>query len=493
VLTKLGGWIMEEGFPLLVENLVIMGAMISAQKLLDAWGCAADQALANTAPEQGTGLGLLLNYMLNPNNSVQQRWQTFADLVQQARPDAAEQGVLLDAIVTTADPTADQAAAAWRWPEDTRDALVAVLATYTGDLAPEGYRILGAYAYNGTPLPIKVAAEVALDAMALAAQPTPGVSYATLQVFYGDQGRWVQQTPDGLSVANPGGLALARFDNKLFLAYTGQGRLLCLLSPSANSGSSASLDQQLVLPYTSLLAPSLVAIGDCLLLLFVGDGNQVYGLSSSDGSTFGQPRALRSAQTNAPVTSLGPVGAADIGNGRLGLCVLDTPEHLSIYAVEAGDCANGTLDLAATAPWNETGLAGGFGAPGPALAGADGLFYLGYTAIGAAGGSRTLRLLAGAYPQTRPAPLTLADPPAVDSGLGLTLAEDGKATPNAVYLRNGQITLAAPAPGTTVTPGSSAAIPLQEQTFIGGAQPALCFSGGRAYLAFTVPTPAAGG
>ncbi len=484
VLTKLGGWLMDEGFPLLVKNLVILGALISAQRLLAAWGGASDQALAQTAPEQSTGLGLLLNYMLNPNNSPQTRWQTFADLVAQARPDAAEQTLLLDAIVTTADPAADQAAAAWRWPDSTRESLVMVLAQYSGDLAPGGYQILGAYTDSGQPLPIKTAAEVALSALALADKPTPGVSYRSLQVFHRDQDQWIGQPPYGLRVAAPGGLAFATFNDKLYLAYTGFGRLLCLLLPSAKSGSSDALDQQLVLPYSSIYAPTLVSIGGCLLLLFVGDGDAVYGCRSTDGIQFSTPERLLIQGAQTGLTSRDQVGACDLGQGELGVAVLCQDGFLRIYCTYSAEWSSAPLDcllFSQMEEWDQVNLGPGFGAAGTALACGNGQVYLAYTCTGPDGSNR-LGLAAGAYPGTRPAALTLAEQTAVDSGLALATAEDGNGTPSAAYVRAGRITIAAPGKS---DPG--APIPIQLQTLGSGAQPALCDYAGRAYLAYTVP------
>ncbi|MFP5514183.1 MAG: hypothetical protein ACLGJC_13980 [Alphaproteobacteria bacterium] len=168
-LSNLGSWIVSKGFPALVKNLAIMVAFTSAQKLLQVWQQAASQDLQNMAPQQSTGLGLLINYMLNENNPIATRWTTFADYVQAGSvaadvPSTGTQQMVLTTIVMTKDPAADSAQAGWTWPQATEVALVDQLAQY-GSAATQyqAYQALATYTYDGKPLPVKVACNVALE------------------------------------------------------------------------------------------------------------------------------------------------------------------------------------------------------------------------------------------------------------------------------------------------------------------------------------------
>jgi hypothetical protein len=100
---------------------------------------------------------MLLDYMLNPANSVQDRWNTFALYVQQSSASSDEQTMAVTGILTLANPTADAALKAWRWAPADQAAVVKAMTAK----ATEAYQTLGGYLYKGKALPVKVAATVA--------------------------------------------------------------------------------------------------------------------------------------------------------------------------------------------------------------------------------------------------------------------------------------------------------------------------------------------
>lgn len=77
LLRQIGGWIMKNGskiFSELVKNLVILFAFQASAELLKVWRKSITEELADLSAQESTGMGLLLNYLLNPHNSIQTRW-----------------------------------------------------------------------------------------------------------------------------------------------------------------------------------------------------------------------------------------------------------------------------------------------------------------------------------------------------------------------------------------------------------------------------------
>ncbi|WP_222931285.1 hypothetical protein, partial [Xanthovirga aplysinae] len=62
-----------------LKNAAIMGGMEGAQKLLDSWYEQAEVNIAERQPSEVAPLGLFMDYMMNPANSIEDRWNTFAD------------------------------------------------------------------------------------------------------------------------------------------------------------------------------------------------------------------------------------------------------------------------------------------------------------------------------------------------------------------------------------------------------------------------------
>ena len=103
LLAKIGGWILAKGLPELMQNLVVVIAFQSAGQILQPWKQSDTQTIQNLHPRQSTGLGLLLNYLLNEQNPVQTRWNTFADYVQQSAADNATLQMTVAAVLMTKD------------------------------------------------------------------------------------------------------------------------------------------------------------------------------------------------------------------------------------------------------------------------------------------------------------------------------------------------------------------------------------------------------
>lgn len=167
LLRGLGNWLMKKGIPALTEMLAIQFSMMATQKILEIWRQQDEQSLAELQPRQTTGLGLLLNYMLNPNNSIATRWNTFADYVQQTSTgDSSKDNpaiqVVLVSVLAVNNAAADQAANNWRWSTSDENALISQLSQSTGSNTYQAFQTLGTYTYNGQTLPVKVACQMAI-------------------------------------------------------------------------------------------------------------------------------------------------------------------------------------------------------------------------------------------------------------------------------------------------------------------------------------------
>lgn len=181
LLTKVGYWLVETGFPKLVENLVLYFSLQSIDKVLAFWRKKSDDWLNEQAPQSVSGIGLFVNYMLNTQNSVQTRWNTFADFVQQSvltlqfsddlhgknemRVQLTQQMTLLGHILMVGNRLADDEQKAWRWPQSEENQVIAKMAAYP--ISPQSqykaYReILAVAQYKSKLLPIKVACAVAI-------------------------------------------------------------------------------------------------------------------------------------------------------------------------------------------------------------------------------------------------------------------------------------------------------------------------------------------
>jgi hypothetical protein len=163
LVNTIGGWILTKALPALLEMAVISFAFDTAGKLLDAWKTADAKAIANLQPRQSTGLGLLINYMLDDSKPVSDRWNTYADYLQQSGVDNASAQMSVTTIQMTQNTTADTALANWRWSTSDEQAAVAAMAPFTGAQMYQAFQALGAYTYNGQPLPVKVGASVAMQ------------------------------------------------------------------------------------------------------------------------------------------------------------------------------------------------------------------------------------------------------------------------------------------------------------------------------------------
>lgn len=181
LLTKVGYWIVETGFPKLVENLVLYFSLQSIDKVLDCWRKQGEAWLNEQAPQSVSGIGLFVNYMLNTQNSVQTRWNSFADFVQQSaltlqfkddlqgknemRVQLTQQMTLLGHVLMVGNRFADDQQKAWRWPQEEEYRLITKMAAYP-ILPNSQYKayceVLAVAQYKGQNLPIKVACAVAI-------------------------------------------------------------------------------------------------------------------------------------------------------------------------------------------------------------------------------------------------------------------------------------------------------------------------------------------
>jgi len=161
LLNAVGSYVMKE-LPALLKEEVIEVALDSAVELLKAWQDADAQGVENLQPRQSTGLGLLINNMLNEQNPVQARWQTFANFVQLSAPGNATLQMIIAAVLMTKNPATDTAATNWRWSTAEQNAAVAKMTPFTGTNAFQAFQALGAYTFNGQVLPVKVGAQVAM-------------------------------------------------------------------------------------------------------------------------------------------------------------------------------------------------------------------------------------------------------------------------------------------------------------------------------------------
>ena len=149
-------------FKFVLKNAAVMGGMIAAQKLLELWYKKAAISYSNEQPSAAAPLGLLLNYMENPANSVEERWTTFADYVQEGA-DANEQNMLVSGILSLKNAQEDKALSDWRWSSDDENQAVNKMMQYSkASDWPKAYATLASYTYKNKPLPIKVGAGVAL-------------------------------------------------------------------------------------------------------------------------------------------------------------------------------------------------------------------------------------------------------------------------------------------------------------------------------------------
>src|SRR5690606_2137780 len=140
--------------------------MTGAQKLLALWYKKAGQSYANEMPTAAAPLGLLMNYLENPANSIAERWTTFSWYVQ-AGADPQEQNLVVSGLLSLKNQAEDAALEGWKWSSDDQNAAVNAMAKYSAPAdQPKAYQTLAAYSYEGKPLPLKVGAGVALKYIA---------------------------------------------------------------------------------------------------------------------------------------------------------------------------------------------------------------------------------------------------------------------------------------------------------------------------------------
>ncbi|ATB66664.1 hypothetical protein [Pseudomonas mosselii] len=166
VVNGVGNWIMTKALPTLIEGAVIYVAFQSVGAIFQAWKNQDEKDIENLQPRQSTGVGVLVNYMLQDDKPVAARWQTFSQYVAEVQGDPKTVGVTISTLLQTGNTKADNDAANWRWSSDDENQVVASMAPYTGDQACKAFVILGNATYQGKPLPVKVGASVAMKYLA---------------------------------------------------------------------------------------------------------------------------------------------------------------------------------------------------------------------------------------------------------------------------------------------------------------------------------------
>ena len=142
----------------ILKNVVIMGAMEGWSELNQYWYKQAGQNASDATPQPGSPTGMLLDYMLNPQNTVQARWNTFGEYASQSGVAPSDQSTTLVALLTIKNKKEDAAVTAWRWtPADKAAAVQAMTKAPAG----QSYQALGEYTYKGKTLPVKIGATVA--------------------------------------------------------------------------------------------------------------------------------------------------------------------------------------------------------------------------------------------------------------------------------------------------------------------------------------------
>lgn len=172
VLNSIGNWVMTKALPTLIEGAVIYVAFQSVSKILEAWKNQDEKDIANLQPRQSTGLGLLVNYMLQDSTPVATRWQTFSEYVQDVYANSQDSDhvqtlqVTLSSLLQTGNTQADNEAAAWRWSDQDQANVVNSMKADSGNNTYLAFQVLGNTTYQGKPLPVKVGATVAMNYLA---------------------------------------------------------------------------------------------------------------------------------------------------------------------------------------------------------------------------------------------------------------------------------------------------------------------------------------
>ena len=162
LLSSVGNWVMTKALPTLIEGAVMYVAFQTVGAIFNAWKNADQQDIANLAPQQSTGLGLLVNYMLQDATPVATRWTTFSEYAAEVQGDPTTLSLTLSTLLQTANSLADNAQNAWKWPDSDQAALIAQMAPDTGANAAQAFLTLATANYQGGPLPVKVGASVAM-------------------------------------------------------------------------------------------------------------------------------------------------------------------------------------------------------------------------------------------------------------------------------------------------------------------------------------------
>lgn len=169
LLKQLGQWTVKNMFPELTKFLFIQAAFVSVNKLLKVWKKKAEEDL-ETTPTDTVPTGLLINYLLNPNINLSERWMTFADYAEQVSQQnndesIPQQKILLSNVMMTDNALADGEQKNWYWTTNEKNNVINnMVNAYQQD--PENYSAVYKYLadpVNGKKIPIKVGCSIALN------------------------------------------------------------------------------------------------------------------------------------------------------------------------------------------------------------------------------------------------------------------------------------------------------------------------------------------
>ena len=169
LLKQLGQWTVKTLLPELTKFLFIQAAFVSVNKLLNVWKQKAEEDL-ETTPTETVPTGLLINYLLNPNINLLERWMTFADYAEQVSKQGndesiPQQKILLSNIMMTHNAAADEEQKNWHWTTNERNNVInGMVNAYQQDPGNDSavYKDL-ADPINGKNIPIKLGCSVALS------------------------------------------------------------------------------------------------------------------------------------------------------------------------------------------------------------------------------------------------------------------------------------------------------------------------------------------
>jgi hypothetical protein len=108
----------------------------------------------------------------------------------------------------------------------------------------------------------------------------------------------------GLSEFSRVGPAVARFNNRLHLAWTGTDNRLNIMSSTSPNLGIFQFRNKRTSTQTSTVGPALAVLGNRLFLAWTGTDNRLNFMWSSDGISFGNRQTLPHTSTASPALAV---------------------------------------------------------------------------------------------------------------------------------------------------------------------------------------------